>query len=98
MKVKPFAEKSQRIHLLYDGRVQGVGFRLTFDSIAGGLGVTGYVRNLSDGTVEAVCEGLQDKLDVLMDKVTARMGQHILSCKVDPESATGEFVDFRILF
>lgn len=97
MTVKPFSERLQRIHLLYDGRVQGVGFRFTFEIIARELVVTGYVRNLPDGTVEAVCEGIKENLDLVVDKVSRRMGGYIKSSTVTEEKATGEFKNFRIL-
>ena len=98
MTVKPFAKKPQRIHLLYSGKVQGVGFRFTFENIAKGLGIKGYVSNLAEGTVEAICEGPKDSLDSVVDKVAASMGGYIRSCKIITQEATGEFSDFRILF
>ncbi len=42
---------------LVSGRVQGVGFRYYTQDVAEREGVTGYVRNLPDGCVEAVVEG-----------------------------------------
>lgn len=39
-------------HVLYSGRVQGVGFRYTVKQIASGFEVTGWVKNLPDGRVE----------------------------------------------
>lgn len=46
-----------RQHIIVRGRVQGVGFRLAARAEAERLGVAGWVRNLPDGTVEAVAEG-----------------------------------------
>ncbi len=46
-----------RVHVLIKGRVQGVFFRGSTRAMATTLGLTGYVRNLSGGDVEAVFEG-----------------------------------------
>ncbi len=48
------------------GIVQGVGFRFSTVSQARRLGLTGYVRNVSDGSVEVVAEGKQEALDKLV--------------------------------
>ncbi|HPN72793.1 MAG TPA: acylphosphatase [Candidatus Omnitrophota bacterium] len=98
MTAKPFNGRSQRKHFIYDGRVQGVGFRFTFERIARDTGVNGYVRNLPDGTVEAVCEASEDRLKILAEKVDAAMSAYIRSCRVEQKEATGEFRDFRISF
>jgi acylphosphatase len=46
-----------RAHLIIHGRVQGVWFRGGAQSFADSKGVTGWVRNRPDGTVEAILEG-----------------------------------------
>lgn len=46
-----------RAHVLVHGRVQGVGFRYSCAQMADAAGLCGWVRNLPDGTVEAVFEG-----------------------------------------
>jgi acylphosphatase len=53
-------------HLLISGRVQGVGFRYAMAEEAERLGVTGWVRNRRDGTVEAVVDGDAEAVAALL--------------------------------
>ncbi|MBB5193454.1 acylphosphatase [Silvimonas terrae] len=53
--------------LLVHGRVQGVGFRFTTCIEAKRLGVSGWVRNRHDGTVEIHAEGAQEAVDELTE-------------------------------
>ncbi len=52
-----------RAHVLVAGSVQGVFFRVSAADRAGRAGVKGWVRNISDGRVEAVFEGERDAVD-----------------------------------
>jgi acylphosphatase len=56
-----------RCRVLISGRVQGVNFRAACQWMAVQHGVTGWVRNLSDGRVEAVFEGPTDDVQPLLD-------------------------------
>jgi acylphosphatase len=56
----------RRVHLVVDGRVQGVWFRETTRQQAERLGVAGWVRNLPDGRVEAVYEGAAGPVNRLL--------------------------------
>lgn len=82
-------------HVTFHGRVQGVGFRYTTRRIARGFPVTGFVRNLADGTVELVVRGVALELDRFVDAVKVEFSANIES--VDEEStAAAEFVGFEI--
>ena len=54
-------------HLTISGRVQGVGFRYCMAEEAERLGVTGWVRNRRNGTVEAVVDGAPDAIAAILD-------------------------------
>ena len=58
-----------RKHIIFHGTVQGVGFRYTAYYAAQSVGVTGWVRNLYDGTVEAEAEGTQADIDMMIDAI-----------------------------
>jgi acylphosphatase len=53
-------------HLLISGRVQGVGFRYSMAEEAERLGVTGWVRNRRDGTVESVVDGEAGAVEAIL--------------------------------
>ena len=55
-----------RRRVIVHGRVQGVGFRVTVARAAGTRGVAGWVRNRSDGAVEAAFEGEPDAVESLV--------------------------------
>ncbi len=53
----------ERRHCIFGGRVQGVGFRITLFQKAMRYGLTGWVRNLSNGCVESCLQGEQEYID-----------------------------------
>ncbi len=55
-------EDKTRVHVFVNGEVQGLGFRQAIADKATEQGVTGWVRNLPDGRVEAVLEGPRDEV------------------------------------
>ena len=61
-----FGSKTVRKHIIFYGRVQGVGFRYHASYAAGMYGVSGWVRNLYDGSVEMETEGTQHAIDCMI--------------------------------
>ncbi|WP_407398867.1 acylphosphatase [Treponema sp.] len=55
-----------RKHVIFSGRVQGVGFRWHSKNYARSVGLTGWVQNLYDGTVEMEVQGTEEKIDGLI--------------------------------
>lgn len=89
--------KPARAHVFISGRVQGVNFRWYTQRKAHQLRLTGWVRNLWDGRVEAVFEG--DESAVRQAVAWCRTGERparVDHVDVTYEPPTGEFNDFRI--
>jgi acylphosphatase len=72
-------------HAYYSGRVQGVGFRFTAQHVAEGFAVTGFVRNLPDGSVEVLAEGLAEQVDGFLSALSQRMAEYIEKVRVEEE-------------
>lgn len=91
--------KKVRAHVIVDGRVQGVCFRMDTRRAALERGIKGWVRNLRDGSVEAVFEG--DEADVKSMLEWCESGPplaHIDNLAVKLHPYTGEFDGFKITF
>jgi len=58
-----------RRHYLFDGRVQGVGFRFTAKMIADGLGLTGWIMNCTGSQVEMEIQGNQESIDKMIAQI-----------------------------
>ena len=85
------------MHIYYSGRVQGVGFRYTSKNVACGYEVTGCVRNLPDGRVELIVEGLRDELEAFQQGIReSGLGGLIRAEECAWEEAKGEFRGFEI--
>lgn len=55
-----------RKHIVFGGRVQGVGFRYRASYAARSLGITGWVRNEADGTVEMEVQGSEAQINRML--------------------------------
>jgi acylphosphatase len=92
-------QTKRRVHVLISGKVQGVFFRYHTYELAKKLGITGWVRNTSDGKVEAVFEGDGDKIEKILE--FCRKGPssaRVEKVEVKEEKFKGEFEDFEIVY
>ncbi len=88
-----------RAHVCVSGRVQGVFFRSETQDEAVRHDVTGWVRNLPGGRVEAVFEGEKENVDKLIEFCRrGPLGACVAKVEVSWETCTGEFKNFKIRY
>lgn len=61
-----------RKHIYFSGRVQAVGFRYSSLCLAKELQLTGWVKNLKDGRVEAELQGKTERVDAFVERISQR--------------------------
>ena len=89
-------DKAKR--LIFIGRVQGVGFRYTAYRIAGGYEITGFVRNLPDGTVEMLMQGSESDLQNCLGEIQESFGRSIREIKSTDIAPDPRHRNFRIRY
>jgi acylphosphatase len=87
---------TERLDVRFTGHVQGVGFRFQTHSLARRRPVTGFVRNLPDGSVRLVVEGEAGEVSGLVADVQRALDGYIQETLVDRQPASGEFTGFEI--
>lgn len=88
-----------RTHLFISGLVQGVFFRANTAQKAKQLGLTGWLKNLPDGRVEAVFEGEKEKINQIIE--WAKEGPssaQVNDVEVENEEYKDEFNNFEIRY
>ena len=92
-------EKYNSVRVRITGRVQGVFFRMETKKFADRLGVTGWVRNMADGRVEAVFQGDEDQITEMM--AWCKNGpplSRVENVAVSQENVTEKFTSFEITY
>lgn len=83
---------NKRAVIIVSGEVQEAGYRAHVMRTAQKLGLEGYVRNLPNGTIEIICEGEENKIKELMEKINIKtMTINIEKIKTTHDNYTGEF-------
>jgi acylphosphatase len=86
-----------RAHVFISGRVQGVFFRIETRNMAVKKNVSGWVRNNSNGKVEATFEGEKEDVEKLVEFCRdGPPGARVTKINVQWEEYIGEFKDFKI--
>lgn len=89
----------KRVRVIISGNVQGVYFRANIKENAVMLDLNGYVRNLPDGSVEAVFEGEESDIEEMIE--FCREGPRrakILDVDIQEEEYEGDIDDFEIMY
>jgi len=87
----------QRLHAVVHGRVQGVGYRAFAARSAQQIGLTGWVRNRYNGTVETIAEGDLSQLEsYLRDLIRGPVSSNVTRVNEEWSEATLEFSQFKI--
>jgi len=88
-----------RVHLFISGIVQGVFFRAHTRNSARSLNLTGWVKNMDDGRVEVVVEGIRSRITEFIGWChKGPAAASVLSVEVKWQQATGEFEDFEVRY
>ena len=88
-----------RLQATISGRVQGVSFRYYTQRTALSLGLTGWVRNESNGDVRLVAEGEREKLEELLEFVHEGPSYaRVSGVKFGWGGAAGEFGRFQVAY
>lgn len=90
-------DQNQQIHAIVHGHVQGVSFRYYTVATARTLNLTGWVRNLPDGTVEAVAEGPKAQLESLVVFLRrGPTGARVTKLDLEWLPASGQYTEFTM--
>ena len=85
-------------HVIFRGHVQGIGFRYTAREIAHQYNVTGFVRNLPDGTVEMLIQGPAQEIDNCIREIQDSFEGRIRDTQIEEVPYNPRYTDFRVAF
>ncbi|MGD0573188.1 MAG: acylphosphatase [Sedimentisphaerales bacterium] len=85
-------------HIVFSGRVQGVGFRFAALNVANRYGLTGYVRNMPDGDVEMLVQGPAEMIDNCIRDLQDSFVGTISHIDIEDATPDPKLTDFRITF
>jgi len=85
-------------HIIFTGRVQGVGFRFTARRAANRRQLTGFVRNLPNGTVEMLVQGRSEDIDDCIQDLKEYFAGYLKETRIEEIPPDPRYTEFRITF
>ena len=87
-----------RMHIKYNGNVQGVGFRWNVFELSKSYSVTGYVKNLASGEVELLVEGKKSEVFDFVNTLEKKLEDFWYSKKIEIKPEGSHFDRFEIKY
>ncbi len=84
--------------IIFIGRVQGVGFRFTARRAASRRQLTGFVRNVPDGTVEMLAQGRPEDVDDCIQDIKEYFAGYLTETRIEEIPPDPRYTDFKITF
>ena len=84
--------------IIFKGRVQGVGFRYTTHRVASRYDLSGFVRNLPDGSVEALLQGTAPNIQACLNDLKDTFGGYLRDINTTDQPVNPQYHDFRITY
>ncbi len=84
--------------IIFTGRVQGVGFRFTARRAANRRQLTGFVRNVPDGTVEMLAQGRSEDIDDCIQDLKEYFAGYLKETRIEEIPPDPRYTDFQITF
>ena len=88
----------ESVRVVYKGVVQGVGFRFIARSIAKRYKIRGWARNLTNGDVELIAQGLQPDINCFLNALRNEFKSNISDVDINSVSMLEDFREFQIRF
>ena len=85
-------------HIVFHGRVQGVGFRFTAMNIASRCELTGYVKNRHDGAVEMLAQGSKEDISDCVRDIKESFAGYIRDVEIKDVAFDSRYENFKISF
>ena len=89
-------ERIFQIECWFEGRVQGVGFRVQTLAVARGFELTGTVRNLTDGRVYLFAEGEKSEAEAFVEEVQSELEHYIRKTEMKTNEGPRSYKGFTI--